>query len=559
MTVRPPIFDHSSLYPLNDAFEQSSPKRSKLAQSILQSGSQSGSQSSLCGIPTTPIASPLRRLALRSWKKRGSRHSSFTGSPPSSPSWKAPHLELPLRKTSCVRPALDLPQQSFSCLSSASFSLPLQKPCSVLSDSNSDDNDSDSTLASPSSYSCLNTNSYFDEYTCITDSQSSYLSHSPVDIFEVPEIVHYILSIVDAQYTHIPHEITPTKRTLDDEKPVLTVSTQSSQGLLYSCLLVNKLFCSISREIIHSKVLFSNESRFHAASAAFGAASVPSLFNKTSMVVLHKLFRSKQDHFIPIASRLDCTNLKRLELYMCPKLAPTPRMFEHGQLEKLVITGSRVVDDCTLAAIAKSSPKLKVLDLRACELVSDAGIYQISKHCRNLESINFGRKSRGHLVTDASIVPLVTSNHNLQTVGLAGCHISDHAIWAIAASCGEILERLSLNNCPRLSNRLIPHLLHSSRYPLPRLCVLELRFNLRITQWQPIIAFKRRQHLRGVQVLVEVCPTLAERMAQEQRKVDAHISRQIFRDILEWVNDPALDTDKPFAPLLAARGTIAYN
>lgn len=544
MTGRPHSFDNSpNLF--NDAFEQSSPKRSKLDQTL----PHSDSRSSLGGIPTTPIASPLRRLALRSWKKRGSRHSSLNCSPPGSPLSSPPHSTFK-----------NLAQSSFSW-SPASFVSSLHKACSVSSDSNSDDNDSDTTLASPSSLSGTDTGGYFDEYTGNAAPLSS-LARPLANIFEIPEIVHSILSIVDAQYTPIPREVTPTRRGLSDGKPSLSVTTNLEQGLLHSCLLVNKLFYSISREIIHSKVLFSNDSRFRAASIALGASgasSMPRSLNKTSMVVLHKLFRSTQESFTPIASCFDFSNLKRLELYMCPKLAPTPSMFERGQLEKLVITGSRVVDDSILASFAISSPKLRVLDLRACELVTDAGIYQVSKYCRNLESINFGRKSRGHLVTDASIIPLVTENRNFQTIGLAGCHISDRAIWAIAASCGETLERLSLNSCPRLSNRLVPHVLQSSRYLLPRLCVLELRFNLRLTQWQSIIAFKRRQHARGVQVLVEVCPTLAERIAHEQRKVDAHISRQIFRDILEWVNDPSHDTDKPFVPLLAARRNIAYT
>lgn len=355
-------------------------------------------------------------------------------------------------------------------------------------------------------------------------------------LFDIPEIVHRIVTFVDEQNNHLPQE----------SQKQLTKVPQSS---LFNCLLVNKLFHQVTSEIISQKFYFDNESTF-----ANYISSESSIQFKPKVFILHKLFRTKQSAIDKLVDKMDFSNLNWLELYMCPKLAPVAPFLGH-KLTKLIITGSKTVDDEFLTMVSVKCPNLQVLDVRACELVSDAGLYQIGRKCRQLTSINFGRKSKGHLVTDSSLSNLINNNPKLSTVGLAGCHISDKTIWDLAINCSN-LQRLSLNNCPYILNQSIPLILTrpnpTHNYYFQNLSVLELRFNLQITNWRPIIEFKRRQEYRGISILLETCDTLRLRIKQQELDMDKMISQRIFKDILTWANNED-DGDVPFHQFIKTR------
>lgn len=121
----------------------------------------------------------------------------------------------------------------------------------------------------------------------------------------------------------------------------------------------------------------------------------------------------------------------------------------------------------------------------------------------------------------------------MNTVGLAGCHITDKTLWELTNHCNYSLERLSLNNCPLITNQSIPLILHA-KY-LPQLNVLEIRFT-NIDNLTPIIEFKRRQEFLGVAVLIELCERLSLRMRQQELELDKVISQRIFDDIQLWAN-----------------------
>lgn len=550
-----------------------SPEPAENTHKRYKSSRRSSPSGSISGIPTTPIASPLKQasssshhaaspshhatlpsqLPSHSWPKRSFRSLHRRGLSNASPT-ASPRLS---DLVSHVRPIT--PLSDLSALPSPTRDS-LRAPWCLYTGPEHLKRDSvnftDFLLENESdadSISLVDPN--FDIGDKELYSSSVFFEHVPeptsspaksVLIFEIPEIVHRILSFVDLQFTRIPHEKTLTRRNLT--KKTSLINPRSDSGTLYNCLFVNKLFCGIARELIYSRVLFDSDQKFQAA------ARMKCIFrSKPTMIVLHKLFRSRQESMNAMTLNMDFSVLQWLEFYMCPKIAPSSAMFAHGTIRKLVITGLRVMDDTLLSAAARQSPNLEWLDLRACELVSDAGIYQVSKHCRRLTTINFGRKAHGRLVTDAAIVPLISSNRHLKTVGLAGCNISDRVVWTLAAACGASLERLSLNNCPFISDLLIAVVLQSTRYPLPRLCVLELRGNTQLYKWLAVIAFKRRQNCRGIAVLVELCATLQERMSRQQREMDAKILRQIFCDIQEWVNCCDSDTDMSYHQLLADR------
>lgn len=357
-------------------------------------------------------------------------------------------------------------------------------------------------------------------------------------IFEVPEILHRILKIVDAQTTTIPQEASPISRNSSFSKTESKSSSLDSHkplgGTLHNCLMVNRLFYLVTKDIINEKVIFSNEVHFNKFVDTLDKSST---ILKPKIVVMHKLFTAKQKAWEQLESHIDYSNVELLELYMCPKFYPNlaQKGTQLKKLKKLVITGSRVVDDRFLIKVSEMCPNLQVLDLRACELVSDYGIYCIGQKCTNLREVNFGRKNRGSLITDLSCSVLIRNNKQLKTVGLAGCHITDKSIWDLALHCNTTLERLSLNSCPLITNQLIPLILHSDYFE--KMTVLELRFVSTVTNWKPVIEFKRRQEFRGISMLIEVCDDLKKQMKKQELEMDRLLSKRIFRDILLWMNE----------------------
>lgn len=389
--------------------------------------------------------------------------------------------------------------------------------------------------------------------------QPLVVSSSP-SIFEIPEIVHKILSYVDGQNTVLPLESTPVRRKPLSYKHALLIHgnrqmaesalndsrQQQQQQLeqeqpsyssspLFNCLLVNKLFYRIASEILSQKFYAHEENQLHKYINNQGPTTVqlqPKAF------ILHKLFLMKQGVFDQLIKLMDFQSLTWFEFYMCPKILPPVSIFKQcgTKLKKLIITGSKIVDDEFVKQVSKYCPNLEVIDFRACELISDFGLYQLSNNCTNLRMINLGRKNRGHYITDTSISKIIENNRNLNTVGLAGCYITDKTLWELAYKL-PYLSRLSLNNCPHITNNSISHLFSNPRL-FTRLSVLELRFNLQLTDLKSLIEFKRRQSYHyNIVLLLELCETLMFKLRQQELEMDKLISQKIFQDISDWAND----------------------
>lgn len=383
-------------------------------------------------------------------------------------------------------------------------------------------------------------------------------------IFEIPEILYKIIEYADVQNTVVPQEGTPIRRKpLSSNHAMLIygdrkqadkalneniITSSYDSGVLFNCLQVNKLFSQVTKDILNQKLFFSDETKLH--------KFIQNLKNedrklRPSLFVFHKLFHAKQTAIDEISIHIDFSNLQWLEFYMCPKFLPTPEFLQFGfKLKKIVITGSKVVDDNFMHLVSKKCPNLEILDIRACELISDSGIYQIAKMCKKLTTINFGRKNKGNLITDSSLSLLIRNNPCLNTVGLAGCHITDKTLWDLAITCDVHLQRLSLNNCPYITNQSIPLILHSNLFN--NVSVLELRFAHQITNFKPIIEFKRRQEFKGISMLIEVCENLCLIMREQELEMDKIISQRIFEDISNWANDNN-DGDLPFHQLIHSR------
>lgn len=468
--------------------------------------------------------------------------------------------------------ALSTPPINLTIPSSPFTHLQFSVSCSPSESSDSDSlpdlsDDKDTPFSSPiHRYPLTPNNSYFPS-TKSSNITSLLKQCAQPAIFDIPEIVYKIVEYADVQSTIVPQEGTPSRRRplsadhallIHGNKMEAELALQESpihetqkNGCLFNCLQVNKLFNQVTNEILSRKFFFSDEDKFRNFVNNF--TNSPIKF-KPSLIVLHKLFQTKQNTIDFIKDHIDFSNLEWLEFYMCPKLLPTPEFLEYGtRIKKIVITGSKILDDEFLGMISKKCPNLEVLDLRACELISDSGIYQIAKNCKKLTNINLGRKNKGHLITDSSICLLIRNNPQLNTVGLAGCHISDKSLWDLAVHTSNHLQRLSVNNCPNITNQSIPLILHSNYFT--NISVLELRFAYQITNFRPIIEFKRRQEFKGISILIEVCEHLCLLMRKQELEMDKVISQRIFKDILDWANDKD-DGDLPYQNFLDSRRLI---
>lgn len=488
----------------------------------------------------------------------------------------------PRLQTQRQRQLLDLSDTNDLCLDSPMSSTNEDSDLESLPDTDASTpntsplHDGSKTCAYPLFASRNNIASYFElehrrlQQTPLPPQPETVAQQPLISIFDIPEIVYKIVEIADLQNTVIPQEGVPIRRKpLSYKHAMLIYGNEEDawaamhapdplqlapRGVLYNCLLVNKLFNQVTIEFINRKVCFSSETRFAQYLSQPSAPSNGTHANP-SLVVFHKLFKARPNSIELLDNRLNYQNLEWVEFFMCPKLLPSLAMFDSGlKMRKFVVTGSKVLDDLFLINVSRKCPNLEVFDIRACELVTDAGVYSVGKHCRNLRSINLGRKKRGHLITDCSVSHLVRNNPNLNTIGLAGCDVTDKVIWDIAIHCNLAVERLSLNNCRQLTNQSIPIILHSNY--LPNLSVLELRFVHQLTNFRPIIEFKRRQEFKGISILIEVCVELCNKMKMQEIEMDRSISKRIFRDILDYVNDTN-DDDASHMSLINQRGRVA--
>lgn len=373
------------------------------------------------------------------------------------------------------------------------------------------------------------------------------LSCNP-SIFEVPEIVSLILKSLDEMCSTIPFEHPPMRRAPlsyqhaylihGDHNTAKKVWRESNTACgeqqkvpagLYSCMLVNRMWYRIALERLESKVYFAEESKLMQFSSRPLAKNTKS---KTELFILHKLTHAKQVHVDAAAQQIS-GNLKWLEFYICPKVLPPVALFTGEKLRKLVLPGNTLVSDEFLARVSLLTPNLEILDVRACELVSDYGIYSIAQNCPLLSHLNVGRHSKGHLITDSSIAEIGRKTQ-LRTLGVAGCHITDRSIWEICLTSGSRIERLSLNNCFLLTNNSLPKVLSMNFLPL--LSVLEIRRCLEITDLRPFVEFKRRQQSRGLSVLIEGCEQIEAQMRETELVVDMEISQRVMNDIQEYLD-----------------------
>ncbi|KAJ2956058.1 hypothetical protein NQZ79_g8039 [Umbelopsis isabellina] len=183
--------------------------------------------------------------------------------------------------------------------------------------------------------------------------------------------------------------------------------------------------------------------------------------------------------------------LTHLDMYICDYLVDTTVMaFITPNLTNISFAGCHQITDTSITMVAKTCPNLIHLDLRACGSVSDASISQIAQSCSRLRHLNVGRIREGKRITFAS-VKLIAELTDVSVLGLAGCELTDECIQVLAQARGNGLERLSVNNCHKLTNRSIRHVLDHCQ----RLSVFEMKECHLIDDWEAITELVQRKVL----------------------------------------------------------------
>ncbi|CEP61945.1 Amn1p LALA0_S04e04214g [Lachancea lanzarotensis] len=372
-------------------------------------------------------------------------------------------------------------------------------------------------------------------------------------IFRTAEIVDKILRFVDSEAT-IPREKTRHRRKPQafshalllcdgDEARAKKMWNEcnrssaepavSNSPRLHSCIQVNKMWHRIALSIITENLYFTDSKKIR--KLAGNVSKLRNRLSKPSAFVLHKLSKLEQTElnaFIPIVSS---ERLKWLEFYICPKIIPPIPLFYRSQnLEKLVLPGNQFLDDKFLMTIAPYLTKLKILDLRACDKISDCGVLSIAANCPNLKICNLGRHRNGKAITSVSMVALAR-NTKVDTVGVAGCHITDAGVWELALHLGPRIRRLSLNNCQLLTDNSVPTLLALGYFP--QLSVLEIRNLDRLTNVLPIVNFVRSKRSQGIPLLVEGGERIDSMMIEAEHRLDQQESAHILAAFTDWVNE----------------------
>lgn len=402
--------------------------------------------------------------------------------------------------------------------------------------------------------------------------------NQPHQIFQMPEILLKIISYVD-DFTVVPHEESPVRRRplsyqhalliYNDEKKASKIWNEQTQtsidshGIpptsfatntnnLFNCFLVNKLWHQVTMELATTKHFFMDYNKWSSFIDFRTRTPLKRSKSNTRLFIMHKLSKIRQSDVEKVSPMIS-GQLEWIEMYVCPKILPTPSMLSGSLLKKLILPGSKLINDSFLKLVAKSCPLLENLDLRECMLVSDIGVMRISRSCQNLKFLNLGRHSNADLITDRSLFSISMNNPKITTLGLAGCSITDRGLWEVSTHCSNTIERLSLNKCSLLTNSSIPRIIENGY--LPNLTVLEIRHILSLTNMKPLVQFKRYQELFAHRtVLIEGCEVLEYRMRQEEWRIDMKNSAKMFKDIITYCNQED-DGDLTYSELMD-RGLI---
>lgn len=352
-------------------------------------------------------------------------------------------------------------------------------------------------------------------------------------------------------------ERTPSSRsgTIDSTSRVSSTTQNSQQlaaansiiqrrGTLHNCAMVNKLWNELSMKYLLRNLTFkdSNKLMNFMMNSKTIYKGTKNQTNYPRSMTLYKLNRfNTEDLSIGFGSNdttqdnIHFNNLQSLQFYICPNLLPMDSWFkEFKNLKKLSLPGNKRIDDKFMIEISLHLENLEHLDLRACYNITDVGVVSIASRCKKLKLINLGRHKNGQAITDVSLVAL-SKYTDVETVGVAGCHITDSGLWEFTKNNGDNVKRLSLNNCKGLTNMSIPYLV-SYNY-LPKLVVLEIRDIDHLTNVKPLIKYKLWKKAQNSPLLIESCSRITKLLSFEEEKMKKKRALASLREMQQWINE----------------------
>ena len=323
----------------------------------------------------------------------------------------------------------------------------------------------------------------------------------------MPEVVECILQQLDAMACEA-NSIGGKRRSQSQTRNSTTTATKCDagevadgdlelKGAVSACLYVNKTWSDAARRVLSNRVEFNSLVTF--AKYVDSAAARDNLCRD---LLIHKTRDANNTHL----AKLNQTKLRSIEFYVCPELTPPVDMLVGGSVRRLALPGCSLSDDALMEVVARSCPRLTTLDLRACERVSDVGVVAVAKACRELRYLNVGRMQAGERITDVSLEALCAYT-SIETVGLAGCDVTDTGVLAIARLRYNDISRVSLNQCRRVTSDSIVQLVKTAT----KLKVLELVGCPRVQAYEALLEFKQ-----ATGALVDVDSELGELMVQLQ-------------------------------------------
>ncbi|KAH9090048.1 hypothetical protein Ae201684P_014803 [Aphanomyces euteiches] len=121
--------------------------------------------------------------------------------------------------------------------------------------------------------------------------------------------------------------------------------------------------------------------------------------------------------------------------------------------------GQCKITDATLVSLAQHCPRLEVVRLRWCSEITDAGILRLASHCSRLRVLDLNNCG---LLTDQSIASLSQCPH-LEWINLAWCvNITDCGLVDLAKVCRELKE-VVLTFCSQLTDVALKALVDNCR------------------------------------------------------------------------------------------------
>ena len=303
------------------------------------------------------------------------------------------------------------------------------------------------------------------------------------------------------------------------------------KNTLFNCLTINKLWYNVTIEHYTGTLIFKDEFNFQKFIKSLHYPMKP------KKIILRKI-HSNMNIFNNLRNDyLDLSEVKHLEFFICPNMVPPISWFQNlNSLETLILPGNKLIDDSYLIQILsnRNIKNLKNIDLRACNKITDSGVLSIATHCPQLTSCNLGRHKNGNGITSVSVISLAKYT-KIETLGVAGCDITDVGIWELASICGTNIKRLSLNNCSMLTNRGISILSHINFFP--NLAVIEIRNLVQVNQIKSLVEFKNWKRFMKLPLLIESCERITKLIMDEEFELKRMNSIIAMYDMTTWVNE----------------------